>query len=164
MKYSVIWRWEIKIEKSGSKWPKSDGRSVRTSFCHFCCSVGDAAGPLFCSELLRVCLSSHIVGRELCRVPSASCSRAQRRLQREWCVSFVVLGHAVYHRSLIPCCSVVCALCCRALCCVFPAPRRFHSQNPCVVHRTLCAFPHSCASGGACHSKIFASQFLKFSP
>ena len=135
---------------------------VRTSFCHFCCSVGDAAGPLFCSELLRVCVSSPIFGHELCRVPSASCSRAQRRLQREWCVFFIVLGHAVYHGFLNPCCSVVRALCCRALCCVFPAPRRFHSQKSCVVHRTLCAFPRSCASGAACHSKLAPLNFYYF--
>jgi len=62
-------------------------------------------------------------------------------------------------RFLIPCCSVVRALCCRALCCVFSAPRRFHSQNPCVAYRTLCAFPRSCASGVACHSNFCASDF-----
>ena len=123
------------------------------------------AAPLAMPQALCFALSCSVFAfrHPLSDVSCIPCPELHARVRSVVCnvcdvVSFTVLGHAVYHRFLIPCCSVVRALCCRALCCVFSAPRRFHSQNPCVACRALCAFPRSCASGVACHSNFCASE------
>ena len=124
--------------KGGSNAPQADVGAWERRFATF-------AAPFVMPQALCFALSCSVFAfrHPLSDVSYTRCPELHARVRSVVCnvcdvVSFTVLGHAVYHRFLIPCCSVVRALCCRALCCVFSAPHRFHSQNPWSLFVSLC--------------------------